>query len=1067
MAKEFTFGFKIAAALQGNFSAAFGVASNKITDLNSKVKEYAKQMEALNNAYEKGIISTISYNNALANLAPKYDKLLAKQNLFTRQQELQAKLSSAKSSMDDSFTNMLQYAGMAKAMSLPIEKAIDFESAMADVKKVVNFDTPEQFKEMNNDILELSKNIPMTAQGLAQIVAAGGQSGIAREDLISFAESAAKMGVAFDITADEAGEMMAKWRTAFQMNQTQVVELADKINYLGNNTAASAPKISDVVRRIGPLGSIGGIASGEIAALGASMVGAGTESDVAATGIKNLMLGMVVGNQATKTQAEMFDKLGFSTTELAKRMQVDAKGAILDVLSAIQKLPKDEQATTLMGIFGKESAEAIGPLLSNLDNLKRNFDLVADSSNYAGSMQAEFSARADTTANSIELMKNRIDAAQITIGNGLIPVITPMIETVASLASAVGEFATQYPTLTTAIASGVIGFTALSAVTNALLWVFNGSKVAVTGLRLAMVNFNIASKAGTAAIYSLTAAHKISSATFTGTGAVLRQYTGITKSASILTRGWAISQGFLNAAFMANPIGAFIIAATALIGVGYLVYQNWNIVKQFFVGLWESPVAAVLAFIGGPITMLLYTGSVIIANWEAVKSWFTLLWENPKLAISQFVDHIYATFGSAVDWVMEKWNTLKSIFDQPITVTVRKLFLGDDSGTEVSSNANGGIYRKGAFLTTFAEKSGESAIPHVPNRRNIGLLAKTNEIMGNPLGVNTVNIASGGIYGRGAFLTTFAEKSGESAIPHVPNRRNIGLFAKTNEIMGNPLGVNTVNIASNANGGIYGKGAFLTTFAENSGESAIPHAPTKRNIGLLAKTNEIMGNPLGVNTVNIVSNASGGIYGKGVFLTTFAEKSGESAISHIPNRRNIGLLSKTNEIMGNPLGVNTVNIVGNASDSIYGKGVFLTAFTEKSGESAISYTPTKGNIGIFTKTNKVMSNPLGVNTVNIASNAGGGIYGRGAFLTTFAENSGESAIPHTPNRRNIGLLAKTNEIMGSPLGNNTISATFAPQITVQGSGNADELNTLLNQKMQEFEAMLRKLQNQQRRISYA
>ena len=114
-----------------------------------------------------------------------------------------------------------------------------------------------------------------------------------------------------------------------------------------------------------------------------------------------------------------------------------------------------------------------------------------------------------------------------------------------------------------------------------------------------------------------------------------------------------------------------------------------------------------------------------------------------------------------------------------------------------------------------------------------------------------------------------------------------------------------------------------------------------------------------------------------------------------------------------------------------------------------------------------MGNPLGVNVINIASNASGGIYGRGAFLTTFAENSGESAIPHTPNRRNIGLLAKTNEIMGSPLGNNTISATFAPQITVQGSGNADELNTLLNQKMQEFEAMLRKLQNQQRRISYA
>lgn len=35
----------------------------------------------------------------------------------------------------------------------------------------------------------------------------------ATQAAISFAESAAKMGIAFDITADQAGDMMAKWRT--------------------------------------------------------------------------------------------------------------------------------------------------------------------------------------------------------------------------------------------------------------------------------------------------------------------------------------------------------------------------------------------------------------------------------------------------------------------------------------------------------------------------------------------------------------------------------------------------------------------------------------------------------------------------------------------------------------------------------------------------------------------------------------------------------------------------------------------------------------------------------------
>lgn len=113
---------------------------------------------------------------------------------------------------------------------------------MADVRKVVDFETPKQFKEMGQDIINLSLKIPMAAEGLAQIVAAGGQSGKARQDLRSFAEAAAKMGVAFDVTAEQADEMMAKWRSAFKIVQKEVEILADQINYLGNTTAASAAR---------------------------------------------------------------------------------------------------------------------------------------------------------------------------------------------------------------------------------------------------------------------------------------------------------------------------------------------------------------------------------------------------------------------------------------------------------------------------------------------------------------------------------------------------------------------------------------------------------------------------------------------------------------------------------------------------------------------------------------------------------------------------------------------------------------------------------------------------------
>lgn len=371
--KEFEFGFKIAAFIQGNFKSSFGSANKEISELNDKIKENRNLLKTLKQAQKDGVITATSYKNAVAQINPEIERLTKAQQKYINQQ---SKLNGLQEGMRSHGANALQYAGMAYSVAQVADAAVKFESSMADVRKVVDFDSPEQFKQMGKDILDLSTRIPMAAEGLAQIVAAGGQSGIARDELLGFAESAAKMGVAFDITAEQAGDMMAKWRTAFKMGQSDVVKLADKINFLGNTTAASAPLISDVVTRIGPLGSVGGVASGEIAALGASLVGSGVTSEIAATGIKNLILALVSGESATKSQNEAFAALGLNAVDMAKYMQKDARGAILSVLEAVQRLDKEQQASVMAELFGKESISAIAPLLSNLDALKTNFDAV-------------------------------------------------------------------------------------------------------------------------------------------------------------------------------------------------------------------------------------------------------------------------------------------------------------------------------------------------------------------------------------------------------------------------------------------------------------------------------------------------------------------------------------------------------------------------------------------------------------------------------------------------------------------------------------------------------------------
>lgn len=336
--------------------------------------------------------------------------------------------------------------------------AIDFESQMADVRKVVDFDTPKQFAEMGEDILKMSSRLPMAANDIAKLVAAGGQAGIAKEDLKTFAEDALKMGIAFDQTADQSGDMMAKWRTSFKMTQAQVVALADKINYLSNNGAANAQQISDIVTRIGPLGEVAGIASGQIAALGATMAGVGVEQEIAATGIKNFMLAITGGS---KQQQKAFAYLGFSSKQLASDMQRDAQGTIIKVLESISKLDKARQPKALDALFGKESIAAIAPLLKNLDLLKKNFNMVGDASQYTDSMQKEYESRAATTANQLQLLSNQATRTGITLGNALLPQINSSAKGLMPLIENTSNFIAKNPLLVRALLGAGAGFAAL------------------------------------------------------------------------------------------------------------------------------------------------------------------------------------------------------------------------------------------------------------------------------------------------------------------------------------------------------------------------------------------------------------------------------------------------------------------------------------------------------------------------------------------------------------------------------------------------------------------------------
>ena len=496
--------------------------------------------------------------------------------------------------------------GALRVEMFPIKQAMTFESAMADVKKVVDFDTPAQFAQMSRDVEDLSLSLPMVPADIAKIVAAAGQASIPRKELLAFAQDAAKMGVAFDTTAEDAGQTMATWRTAFRMGQAEVVVLADKINYLGNTGPASVQKISEVVNRIGALGEVAGLGSGPIAALGATVAGMGIESEVSATGIKNMLLTLSAGEAATKSQITAFDKLGLQAGTMAKAMQDDAGGAILSVLEKLQQLPKHEQSATMTKLFGRESIGAIAPLLTNLELLKTNFDKVTDAQKYSGSMNAEYAARVATSENALQLLKNSGLVVAQSIGQTLLPDFKALVERTAQVVGKITEWIRNNPALVATIAKITVAGTALVTVLGGLL------------------------VAGGIGAMALTQIHKAVMLLSGGNGfkALVRQALSLGGRAFPML----LNAGRLLLTLMGGISAPVLAIGAAIAVVAVLIWKYWEPIKAFMVGMWEG-IISVLSPIFDQLTTAL---EPLAPVWDAVSDAMSTAWEWVKKLFTPF-----------------------------------------------------------------------------------------------------------------------------------------------------------------------------------------------------------------------------------------------------------------------------------------------------------------------------------------------------------------------------------------------------------------------------------------------
>lgn len=640
------------------------------------------------------------------------------------------------------------------AIAAPIGSAIKFESALADIAKVSDFDDAG-LAAYGKQLRHLAvTEIPLAVDQLAAMSAAAAQAGVPEDDLFDFTRTVAKAAVAWDMNAATAGEALAKIRTALRLSNDEVAAYADAINHVSDRTAASAQDMVDFTNRVAAQGEFFGFAKEQTLAFGAAMIAAGNAPEVAATSFRNMGRALTRGESATKRQSAAYRTLGLDAEKVAKAMQEDAVGSTMKVIEKLGQIPKHMQAALISDLFGDE-ARALSPLLNNMDLLQESLALTAEQQSYLNSVGREFEKRAATSEYKLRRFGSQLHDIALTVGASLLPALNSLLGPLGEVALKFSAFAEAHPELirNVLLATGaVVGFKIAVAGMKFVGLLGRGGALSMLAL-----GYNTIGKAAIAARSAIGGTIAMQTALSGGAA-----YSGMAKfvdGAKALVRvtpglslvGPAVTAIGGALATITAPVAAGIAAVAA---AGFTIYKYWDRISSIFAGVGRAigeQLAPAIEAVKPYFEWLKPIGNAIASGWEKatealsafgewIGSFFAqeVLSEDQKAeweqagydAATRMIEAIKSVFAGIVEWASGIGSRIGEAIGGKATAAINRVKGWFGGGDDAPANDNpapaatsghrkrgGPVWPGGSFLVgeeqpeVFTPKTGGTITP--------------------------------------------------------------------------------------------------------------------------------------------------------------------------------------------------------------------------------------------------------------------------------------------------------------------------------------------------------------------
>lgn len=387
--------------------------------------------------------------------------------------------------MDNFGQNMTRVGrGMTAGLTLPLvglgagalKLASDFESSFAGVRKTVNA-TEEEFAALSAGFRAMSKEIPISVDEINRIGEAAGQLGIKTENILGFTRVMADLGVATNLSAEEAATSLARLANITQMPQDQFDRLGSTVVALGNNLATTESEIVEFGLRLAGAGAQLGLSEAQILSIGGALSSVGLNAEAGGTAVSKVMINMASAVSNGGQELEAFAKASGTTAAAFKQQfQTDAAGALVTFVEGLGKA--EERGTTTLaaleelGISEIRMRDALLRAAGASDLLARSLDIGTTAWEENTALTREAEQRYATFASQMTIVWNTVKDLGITVGTALMPVMLSALEVFKGWIPVLASAAQWFADLSPGLQKVVLGFAGLLAAIGPLLLVF-------------------------------------------------------------------------------------------------------------------------------------------------------------------------------------------------------------------------------------------------------------------------------------------------------------------------------------------------------------------------------------------------------------------------------------------------------------------------------------------------------------------------------------------------------------------------------------------------------------------